>query len=105
MTTRSTVEILSVAADGSAVSFRDSEGRMQSIDVVREDSRAFARKLRRGDMVDLTYTEAVAISVDPGQVDGLGQLDATSFPSALASLEDHQFEYPLNVVSVLSDVL
>ena len=65
MTTRSTVEILSVAADGSAVSFRDSEGRMQSIDVVREDSRAFARKLRRGDMVDLTYTEAVAISVDP----------------------------------------
>ncbi|MEL7449706.1 MAG: hypothetical protein AAFN78_10885 [Pseudomonadota bacterium] len=66
LTTRATIEIFTVAEDGSAVSFRDSEGRMQVIDVRREESREFARKLKKGDKVDLTYTEAVAVSVDPG---------------------------------------
>ena len=63
-TTRATVEILSVAKDGTSVSFRDSEGRIQSISVVRDDGQAFARKLKAGDLVDLSYSEAVAISVD-----------------------------------------
>lgn len=69
-TIRETVEVLSVADDGSAVSFRDASGRLQSIDVRRAEGRAFARKLRRGDLVDVRYTRGVAIGVgaaDPGR--------------------------------------
>ena len=62
---RATVEILSVARDGSAVSFRDPQGVTQSIDVEREEVQAFARKLDQGDMVDIQYTEAIAIAVEP----------------------------------------
>jgi hypothetical protein len=64
-TTRQTVEILSVAPDGKAVSFRDANGILQSIDVPREEGQAFARKLRPGDLVDIRYTEAIAIGVEP----------------------------------------
>lgn len=63
-TVRETVEILSVAEDGSAVSFRDASGRLQSIDVRRSEGQSFARKLRRGDLVDVRYTRGVAIGVD-----------------------------------------
>ncbi len=62
---RQTVEILSVASDGTAVSFRDAEGVIQSIDVRREDSQRFARRLRPGDLVDISYSEAVAVSIEP----------------------------------------
>ncbi len=64
VTTRQTVEILSVAADGTAVSFRDADGLIQSIDVPREEGQAFARKLKQGDLVDIQYTEAIAIGVE-----------------------------------------
>ena len=60
-----TVEILSVAQDGTAVTFRDARGRTQSIEVAREEGQAFARKLRRGDLVDIQYSETVAIDVAP----------------------------------------
>lgn len=66
-TTRATVEILSVARDGTAVSFRDPEGYVQSIDVPRKEGQAFARKLRQGDLVDIQYTEAIAIGVVPAE--------------------------------------
>ncbi len=66
-TTRQTVEILSVAPDGTAVSFRDADGRLQSIDVPREEGQAFARKLRPGDLVDIQYTEAIAVGVEPAE--------------------------------------
>ena len=62
--TRQTVEILSVASDGKAVSFRDAGGLLQSIDVRREEGQAFARKLKTGDLVDIQYTEAIAIAVE-----------------------------------------
>ncbi len=62
-TIRETVEVRSIADDGSAVSFRDASGRLQSIDVIRAEGRAFARKLRRGDLVDIRYTQGVAIGV------------------------------------------
>ena len=62
--TRQTVEILSVASDGKAVSFRDADGLLQSIDVRREEGQAFARKLKTGDLVDIRYTEAIAIAVE-----------------------------------------
>lgn len=68
-TTHQTVEILSVAPDGKAVSFRDANGHIQSIDVPREEGQAFARKLRQGDLVDIQYTEAVAIGIVPAESD------------------------------------
>ena len=67
--TRQTVEILSVASDGTAVSFRDANGLLQSIDVPREEGQAFARKLKPGDLVDIQYTEAIAIGVESTQSD------------------------------------
>ncbi len=70
VTTRATVEILSVAPDGKAVSFRDPEGRLQSIEVPREEGQAFARRLRPGDLVDIRYTEAIAIGVEPADSGG-----------------------------------
>ena len=63
-TTRQTVEILSVASDGTAVSFRNADGNLQSVDVPREEGQAFAKKLSRGDLVDIQYTEAIAIGVE-----------------------------------------
>lgn len=64
-TIRETVEILSIASDGTSVSFRGSDGVIQSIDVPRKEGQAFARKLQQGDLVDIQYTEAVAINVQP----------------------------------------
>ena len=63
-TIRETVEILSVADGGRAVSFRDAGGRLQSVDVRRAEGQAFARKLRPGNLVDIRYTRGVAIGVD-----------------------------------------
>lgn len=59
-----TVEIVSVSEDGSSVSVRDEAGRLQTMKVEREQGRAFARGLKRGDMVVLEYTEAVAIDLE-----------------------------------------
>ena len=59
-----TVEIVSVSEDGGLVSFRDEDGRLDSMTVMRDEGRAFARKLKRGDMVVLEYAEAVAIDVE-----------------------------------------
>ena len=69
VSTRSTVEILSVAADGTAVSFRDAEGQIQSLSVQREDGQAFARKLKPGDLVDIHYSEAIAVGVEAAASD------------------------------------
>lgn len=67
---RATVEFLSASKDGTAVSYRDADGQIQSVDVVTEEGQAFVRKLRQGDLVDIRYTEAIAIGVethDPGE--------------------------------------
>lgn len=61
--TRATVEIISIAKDGTSVSFRDPDGRLQSMDVPGEEGQVFVRKLRQGDMVDVRYTAAVAIDI------------------------------------------
>lgn len=64
---RATIEVLSVSSDGTAVSFRDPDGKMQSIEVQREDLQAFARKLKPGDLVDLQYAEALAIGIESAE--------------------------------------
>jgi hypothetical protein len=58
------IEIVSVAEDGSSVSFRSEAGFLDSMNVEREEGRKFARELKRGDMVLLEYAEAVAIDIE-----------------------------------------
>jgi hypothetical protein len=64
-TIRATVEILSVAYDGKSVSFREPDGRIRSIQINREDVQGFARKLSKGDLVDIRYSRAVAVDIEP----------------------------------------
>ena len=63
-TVTDTVEIVAVADEGRLVTFRDVSGFLRSIDVQREESRAFARKLSPGDLVQIEYVEAVAIELE-----------------------------------------
>jgi len=60
-----TIEIVSVSADGSSVSFRDEYGQLDSLDVQRDEGRAFAKQLKKGDLVVLEYEESVAIGIAP----------------------------------------
>lgn len=62
--TRATVEILSVGEDGKSVSFRDSDGRVQSVHVHREEVQAFAKRLKQGDLVDIQYADALTVSIE-----------------------------------------
>jgi hypothetical protein len=59
------VTIASVKDDGKVVSFYGQDGLMRVIEVQRPEGQAFARGLKEGDKVELTYTEALAISVEP----------------------------------------
>jgi hypothetical protein len=61
---RETVEIVSVVSGGTAVSFRNADGLLQSVEVVSKEGQEFAKKLRQGDLVDMQYGEAIAVSVD-----------------------------------------
>lgn len=63
----STVTILSVDTTAHTVTFKGEDGLERTVFVEREDGRAFASRLRPGDRVLVTYTEAIAISVVPGQ--------------------------------------
>lgn len=59
------VTIVSVKNDGKQVTFYGEDGLMRLIDVKRPEGQAFARGLKEGDKVELSYTEALAISVEP----------------------------------------
>jgi len=59
-----TVEIISVGEGGATLTFRGPAGELRSIDILREEAREFASKLRPGDLVDMTYAEAVAVEVE-----------------------------------------
>ena len=59
------VTIATVRNDGKLVSFYGEDGLMRVIEVQRPEGQEFARGLKEGDKVELTYTEAVAISVEP----------------------------------------
>jgi hypothetical protein len=49
------------------VTFTDETGRAHAATVKREDGRQFAMKLRRGDRVAITATDAVAVMVEAGK--------------------------------------
>ncbi len=59
------VTIVAVMNDGRQVSVYGDDGLMRVIEVRRPEGQAFARGLKQGDKVELTYTEALAISLDP----------------------------------------
>ncbi|HZO08780.1 MAG TPA: hypothetical protein VFC77_05340 [Myxococcota bacterium] len=63
---RTTVVIDSVDPKTNTVTFTGQDGMPRAIPVMTPEGRAFASKLRRGDRVEVTYEEAVAISVEPG---------------------------------------
>ena len=60
-----TVEIDSVDTSLNTVSFRRQDGLMRVLAVEDPKAQAFIRELKRGDMVKVTYMEAVAVSVRP----------------------------------------
>ncbi|HEY4645441.1 MAG TPA: hypothetical protein VIH25_04075 [Steroidobacteraceae bacterium] len=62
---KATVIIESVDAKSNSVSFTGPYGMLRTIAVQDPDAQAFIKKLKKGDEVELTYTEAVAISVEP----------------------------------------
>ncbi len=59
------VKIESVGPDGLTVTFSGPDGRLTAIYVLREESQAFVRSLRPGNIVELTFAEALAIMVEP----------------------------------------
>jgi len=62
---RTTVEIVSVDTSFNTVTFRRSDGAERTVAVETPQGREFIRGLRKGDRVDIAYTEAFAIEVKP----------------------------------------
>lgn len=60
-----TVMIESIGPDGRTATFVTADGALEAIYVQRAESRAFARSLKAGDLVQLTFARAVAILVEP----------------------------------------
>jgi hypothetical protein len=59
------VTIAAVKDDGKVVHVYRDDGLLRVIEVQSPEGQAFARGLKEGDKVELTYTEALAISVEP----------------------------------------
>jgi Cu/Ag efflux protein CusF len=64
---RTTVTIESVDRKSHTVTFKGEDGMTRAIPVRTEEGRAFVKKLKPGDRVEITYAEAVAVRVDPGR--------------------------------------
>lgn len=64
---RQTVRITSVDAKNNVVNFYASDGLARSVPVRSPQGKEFISKLKAGDELELTYTEAVALSVEPAK--------------------------------------
>jgi hypothetical protein len=62
---RTTVEIISVAADGTEATIRVPEGAVRTVQVADAGNRQKVANLRPGDSVEVTYTERLNVAVDP----------------------------------------
>ncbi|MET0343211.1 MAG: hypothetical protein ABW252_19540 [Polyangiales bacterium] len=60
-----TVQILTVAPNGTAVEFRVPDGPVRTVAIDDADSQRKVANLRPGDAVQVTYTEKLALAVDP----------------------------------------
>jgi hypothetical protein len=61
--TRKTVKILSVDPYKKAISFRDADGRWREVSMDRPDLEHYLKELKDGDTVEVTFTEALAVSI------------------------------------------
>lgn len=59
------VTIAAVKSEGKVVVIYGEDGLLRVLDVKRPEGQAFARGLKEGDKVQITYTEALAIDVAP----------------------------------------
>ena len=64
-TLSTTVRIESVDTSFDAVTFKRPDGSMRTVAVESPEGKKFIRTLKPGDMVDIAYTEALAIAVVP----------------------------------------
>jgi hypothetical protein len=62
-----TVQIESVDTSFDTVTFRRGDGFVRTLAVQSPEARGFIRTLRRGDQVEIAYTEAIAVEVVPGR--------------------------------------
>jgi hypothetical protein len=62
---RTTVEIVSVDTKAHTVTFKRSDGAIQTVAVPSPEGRTFIKGLKKGDQVEVAYTEALAIEVKP----------------------------------------
>lgn len=65
VTVRTTVTIEAVDTSFNTVTFTRSDGVRRIVAIETPEGRAFIRGLRKGDQVEITYTEAVAMEVRP----------------------------------------
>lgn len=61
---RTTVEIVSVAPDGTEATFRVPEGAVRTVQVADASNQQKVANLRPGDAVEVTYTEKLNVEVD-----------------------------------------
>ena len=59
------VTIAAVDTKANVVRFYGADRRVREIEVTRPDAKAFIRKLKAGDEVVVSFTEALAVSVEP----------------------------------------
>jgi hypothetical protein len=63
VTARTTVTIESVDTSLNTVTFKRTDGLVRTVAVERPEGREFIRGLKKGDQVEITYTEALAMEV------------------------------------------
>jgi hypothetical protein len=66
-TVSTTVQIESVDTSFETVTFKRPDGFVRTIAPASPEGKKFIKTLKKGDMVDVTYTEALAISVSPAK--------------------------------------
>jgi len=60
-----TVEILVVDPYKKAIAFRDEQGRWREVHLDRPELQHYLKDLKEGDTVEVTFTEALAVAVEP----------------------------------------
>jgi hypothetical protein len=63
--THKTVKVLSVDPYKKAISFRDTDGRWREVSMDRPELEHYLKEIKDGDTVEVTYTEALAVAVEP----------------------------------------
>lgn len=66
-TVNSTVVIEAVDRSANTVTFKNEDGTAHTVAVKKPEARKFIAGLKKGDEVDITYTQALAVSVEPSR--------------------------------------